>query len=132
MSSHSFLETSIWSTVFQGITPTLTVTYVPGLSVTDVSGPHPRSLFEIALKTKRGQLNLAPFTSAKDYWEEAIQAYHCVSLAVQAEDFDNAVQLPDHHIDPFDRIIIAQAIRTKSEIVTYDDRFSDYSVTLHD
>ena len=90
------------------------------------------SLFEIALKTKRGQLNLAPFTSAKDYWEEAIQAYHCVSLAVQAEDFDNAVQLPDHHIDPFDRIIIAQAIRTKSEIVTYDDRFSDYSVTVHD
>ena len=51
---------------------------------------------------------------------------------MKADDFSKAVQLPDHHVDPFDRIIIAQALRTQSEIVTYDDRFSEYSVTLHD
>ena len=77
-------------------------------------------------------MKLSPFDSAEAYWKEVIRAYDCVTLSVEADDFNNAVQLPDHHVDPFDRIIIAQALRTHSEIVTYDDRFSDYSVALHD
>lgn len=88
------------------------------------------SLFEIALKHKRQQLKLTPFQNAKEFWDEAIGSYECESLAVEAEDFDDAVRLPDHHRDPFDRIIIAQAIRTNSEVVTYDSEFSAYPIAL--
>ena len=77
-------------------------------------------------------MKLTPYDTARAYWKEVIQEYDCHVLSVEADDFNNAAQLPDHHVDPFDRIIIAQALRTHSEIVTYDDRFSDYSVTLHD
>lgn len=89
------------------------------------------SLFEIALKHKREQLNVEPFDTAKAFWDEAVASYECEVLAVGAEDFAEAVQLPDHHNDPFDRIIIAQAIRTQSEVVTYDRYFAAYGLKQH-
>jgi len=90
------------------------------------------SLFELALKLKRKQLELLPFETASAFWDEAVSSYECETLPVEAGGFDHAVNLPDHHGDPFDRIIIAQAIRTQSEVVTYDRQFSAYPITLHD
>jgi PIN domain nuclease of toxin-antitoxin system len=89
------------------------------------------SLFEISLKRKRKQLSLGRFATAQDFWDEAVQSYDLQELPVQAQDFHAAVKLPDHHADPFDRIIIAQALRTGSEIVTYDKLFEQYEVPLH-
>ena len=89
------------------------------------------SLFEISLKFKRKKLDLGRFESAMDFWAEAIDAYELEELPILSLDFHSAVCLPDHHTDPFDRIIIAQAIRTESEIVTYDHCFSQYAVCLH-
>ena len=90
------------------------------------------SLFEISLKLKRSQLDLGRFRSAKAFWEEATAAYELEDLPILSEDFHSAVSLPDYHSDPFDRIIIAQAMRTRSEIVTYDRCFSQYMVRLHE
>ncbi len=89
------------------------------------------SLFEIALKHKRNQLSLKPFETAKAFWDKAISSYECEVLAIEAEDFSQAVGLPDHHNDPFDRIIVAQAIRTKSGVVTYDRQLKAYGVDLY-
>lgn len=89
------------------------------------------SLLEIALKAKRGQLNLGErFLSAEAFWEEAVEAYDCDVLPVEAQDFSAAVALPDHHTDPFDRIIIAQAARLKCAVVTYDKGFAEYGVEV--
>jgi PIN domain nuclease of toxin-antitoxin system len=41
-----------------------------------------------------------------------------------------AGQLPRHHEDPFDRMLIAQAFAEGLTIVTRDKRFSDYGVAL--
>ena len=38
--------------------------------------------------------------------------------------------LPFHHIDPFDRLLIAQSIEEELVIVTADSQFSAYSVKL--
>ena len=38
--------------------------------------------------------------------------------------------LENHHHDPFDRMIIAQAICENLKIVTKDDYFKNYSVSL--
>lgn len=39
-------------------------------------------------------------------------------------------KLPKHHKDPFDRIMIAQAIIEDMMIVTVDHAFSDYAVQV--
>ena len=88
------------------------------------------SLFEIALKHKRGALPLDPFDSAQSFWDEAIDTYAVDVISVEAADFAAAVALLDHHADPFDRIIIAQANRLKCPIVTYDRQFGDYGVEV--
>ena len=36
--------------------------------------------------------------------------------------------LPRHHDDPFDRMLIAQAVRRRFVLVTADRRFADYDV----
>lgn len=90
------------------------------------------SLFEVSLKFKREKLDLGRFDSAMDLWAEAIDSYELEELPILSGDFHSAVCLPDHHADPFDRIIIAQALRTESEIVTYDHCFSQYAVRLHE
>jgi PIN domain nuclease of toxin-antitoxin system len=41
-----------------------------------------------------------------------------------------AVMLPFHHRDPFDRIIIAEAIREKMTVLTKDTVFNQYDVQI--
>ena len=41
-----------------------------------------------------------------------------------------AGQLPHHHEDPFDRMLIAQAFAEGLTIVTRDKHFADYGVAL--
>jgi PIN domain nuclease of toxin-antitoxin system len=38
--------------------------------------------------------------------------------------------LPFHHRDPFDRMIIAQAITNNLNTITADKNFSDYPITI--
>ena len=90
------------------------------------------SAFEIALKHKRGQLDLDAFQTHGDFWEACIQQYALSEVPVSAELFSKAVQLPDYHADPFDRIIIATAFALACPVVTYDTLFDAYPVkTIH-
>jgi PIN domain nuclease of toxin-antitoxin system len=41
-----------------------------------------------------------------------------------------AGQLPRHHDDPFDRMLIAQAQLEQMTVVTRDKRFGDYDVAV--
>lgn len=86
------------------------------------------SLFEIGLKFKRGKLNLGKYESSHKYWEDCIHSYDLQDLAVDSRCFANAVLLPDIHLDPFDRIIISEAIRLDVAIVTFDKIFDEYGV----
>lgn len=86
------------------------------------------SLFEIALKHKREQLDLAGFQDAMALWEEAIPHYQIETIPVGAIAFYRSVQLPNYHADPFDRIIIAEAKRLKCRIISYDKIFQSYDV----
>lgn len=86
------------------------------------------SLFEITLKHKREKLDLAQFKTAEHFWDTCLSRYQLTELPVTAKDFAEAVNLPDHHADPFDRIIIAQSQRLRCPIVTYDTQFTQYGV----
>ncbi|SDT31122.1 type II toxin-antitoxin system VapC family toxin [Microlunatus soli] len=54
------------------------------------------------------------------------------TLPLSAEHGLAVADLPVHHRDPFDRLLIAQAVTERMVVVTADQRFHDYPVTMID
>jgi len=82
------------------------------------------SLWEMAIKARLGKLEL-PGDPLEAIGQEGfrlldIKARH--TLAIQ--------QLAEHHRDPFDHLLIAQAITEKLTLISRDGRFSAYNVPL--
>jgi PIN domain nuclease of toxin-antitoxin system len=82
------------------------------------------SAWEISIKKALGKL------SAPDDLEQQVQASGFIPLPITIAHGVAAGQLSRHHEDPFDRMLIAQAIAEGMTIVTHDKRFEDYDVTL--
>jgi len=82
------------------------------------------SAWEIAIKKALGKL------TAPDDLEQQVHAGGFVPLPINIAHGIAAGQLPRHHDDPFDRMLIAQALAEGLTIVTRDKRFEDYGVAL--
>lgn len=82
------------------------------------------SLWEILVKNKIGRLPLpAP---ANEFVVEQ-RKLHCIeSLALQEEAIVQLPRLPEYHKDPFDRMLICQAIANGLTIVTPDSDIKQY------
>ncbi len=76
------------------------------------------SAWEIALLYKRGRL-LLPVSPA-DFVRRAVARHGLHELPVISTTALAAVALPEIHNDPFDRILIAEALERKCRIVTKD------------
>jgi PIN domain nuclease of toxin-antitoxin system len=83
------------------------------------------SVWEIAIKRSLGKLT-APEDLPKLISEQGFGW-----LAVEAAHAWHVRELPAHHRDPFDRILIAQALVERLPIVTNDARFDCYGIALH-
>jgi PIN domain nuclease of toxin-antitoxin system len=79
------------------------------------------SVTEIAIKHSTGAL---PMTKAD--MEEAISDLRLMSLPFTAAHASRLFTLPQHHRDPFDRMLIATALVEDIPVVTGDRRFKDY------
>jgi PIN domain nuclease of toxin-antitoxin system len=86
------------------------------------------SLWEIAVKIKIGKLNAVG--SSVGYIREEMKAYGMELLPVRYEHILQMEQLPLYHSDPFDRLLIAQAIAEFMPILTHDSEFPRYPVKL--
>jgi len=85
------------------------------------------SLWEIAIKIRLGKLELkSNFLKVG----KLIESNGFRVLPITFQDTQQLLDLPFHHRDPFDRIIISQAISNKLNIVTKDSNFSAYTVSL--
>ena len=87
------------------------------------------SLFEMAIKHKKGSISLRPFENALALWNTAIEEYRMTELPVTANVFFASTVLDDIHSDPFDRIIIAEAKSRDLTVVTFDMLFPRYGVS---
>ena len=82
------------------------------------------SAIEISVKQKRGKLEL-PLPSEE--WYDAVLEFHGIrELAISGQIASTSVQLPDHHSDPCDRMIIATASLNNMQILTCDQLISQY------
>jgi PIN domain nuclease of toxin-antitoxin system len=84
------------------------------------------SVWEMAIKQSTGKLNLGvPYAS---FIEEQMRLNNMELLPVRLEHLEVVTTLPFHHRDPFDRILIAQAIVEDIILISADSVFSLYPV----
>lgn len=84
------------------------------------------SVLEIALKWSAGKLALPD--PPRRWIETQISVWSLDCRALGREDMYRAAELPDHHRDPFDRLLVAAAIRANAMILTPDDAVRRYPV----
>mgnify|MGYP002626776892 CR=1 FL=1 len=83
------------------------------------------SLWEIAIKQSLGKLNISnSITDIADKCNEA----DIFILPIEAKHMDYIKKLPDIHHDPFDRLIISQAVTEGMTLVTKDTIIPKYDV----
>ncbi|MGB9304164.1 MAG: type II toxin-antitoxin system VapC family toxin [Mycobacterium sp.] len=86
------------------------------------------SAWEIAIKYRLGKLPL-PEPPAS-YVPDRMRRSGTSPLPVDHPHTLRTADLPDHHRDPFDRILVAQAQLLDLTIITADDQFSAYDVAV--
>jgi PIN domain nuclease of toxin-antitoxin system len=87
----------------------------------------PASYWEIAIKVHLGgwQLN-QPYHNFMDI---VLYQYGFEVLPIRPEHTARLIGMPNHHRDPFDRLLIAQALVEGLTLVSSDVAFDQYGVT---
>lgn len=85
------------------------------------------TLWEIAIKHRLGRGDM-PVSSADAlrYFQESGYRF----LPVEPEHVTATEDLPLHHQDPFDRILVAQALTEPMRLITHDPMVARYSDTV--
>jgi PIN domain nuclease of toxin-antitoxin system len=86
------------------------------------------SSWEIVVKTQLGKLDLGEIPGS--YIPKRLAEQHIRSLPITQNHTLRVYDLPRHHADPFDRLIIAQAITEGMTILTSDRDFGKYPVDV--
>lgn len=84
------------------------------------------SLWEVAIKISLGKYALPmPFAA---FWDDQLLANDFTLLPISVAHTARVAELPYHHRDPFDRLIIAQSLVEMIPVVSSDELFADYGV----
>ena len=84
--------------------------------------------WEIAIKAKLGRIH---FPGKLDsFIAKQLELSDIYSLPIHMSHALNVYNLPNHHRDPFDRLIIAQAQLEKMSILTMDPQIARYGVKV--
>ena len=86
------------------------------------------SLWEIAIKIRTGKLNA--IGSSVAYIRNEMNAYGMELLPIRYDHILALESLPHHHGDPFDRLLIAQALTESLPILTADKVFTRYGAKI--
>ena len=89
----------------------------------------PASVAELCIKASLGKLTL-PFGQDEDAGEvftQLLEELGIVSLDVTLAHASRLRDLPLHHRDPFDRLIVAQALAENLTLVTHDRTLGQYN-----
>ncbi len=84
------------------------------------------SVWEIARLMAEGKLRIP--VAADAFMSDLVEAYGLTSLPPTDAVMLRAAQLPNHHRDPADRIIIATALAHDLPVVTGDQKLSQYGI----
>lgn len=83
------------------------------------------SIWEVAIKSRLGKIEADPAELLA-----AIDASGFVELPVSGVHAAFVAQLPLHHSDPFDRILVAQSLSEPLRLMTADAALAPYGATV--
>lgn len=86
------------------------------------------SLWEISIKRSLGKLRLDG--AIEDFARTLVTGHGFQQLPLELHQIARLEKLPDFHRDPFDRLLIAQAIETGATVVTNDSRWHNYPIRI--
>lgn len=86
----------------------------------------PASFWEIAIKVRLGKIDL--HGSYDDFVRRGIAGNDFTILPIEPRHTSVLTTLPLHHRDPFDRLLVAQAMIEDVAIVSVDTALDSYSV----
>jgi PIN domain nuclease of toxin-antitoxin system len=82
------------------------------------------SYWEVVLKSMKGNLRVG---DPRIWWRDVLQELAAQHLLLAPQHVEGLSSLPEIHKDPFDRILIAQAIAEDLVIVTTDREIPRYA-----
>lgn len=86
------------------------------------------SAWEVAIKSAQGRLDMA--RPVEDVLTTVLQQARFERLSIEFEHAVVAATLPGIHGDPFDRMLVAQAMALGCPIVTQDPKIARYPVEI--
>jgi len=84
------------------------------------------SCWELAIKASIGKLRLTK--PVERFIPEELTANDFQLLSIDFRHIAKVEALPFHHRDPFDRLLVAQALTEKMAIISADAVFSEYGI----
>lgn len=84
------------------------------------------SYWEVTIKSIKGKLDVG---DPRLWWQQALEQLAATPVPVRPEHVAALNDLPLVHQDPFDRILIAQAIVERLALVTRDSDIAKYAAT---
>lgn len=91
-----------------------------------LAGPNVLSVavyWEVLLKSIKGKLDVG---DPRQWWQDALKQLAATALPLRPEHIAEVYPMPPIHQDPFDRVLIAQAIVEELALVTTDQQFPRY------
>jgi len=82
------------------------------------------SLWEVGVKASLGKLRFP--RSITEYYDALVEQFALKPLSIEAVHIERAVRLPWHHRDPFDRLLIGQALEEGLIMIGGDSPFDSH------
>jgi PIN domain nuclease of toxin-antitoxin system len=86
----------------------------------------PASYWEIAIKISRGKFSVEG--NYESFWEDGLERNRISVLPIEIRHTARLIELPYHHADPFDRLIVAQALADDLTLISADAGLDRYGV----
>ena len=86
----------------------------------------PASYWEIAIKISAGKYRLN--RSYEEFWRKGMQENPIGLLPVELRHTTKLLSLPFHHKDPFDRLLVAQALTEQIPLISGDPTLDAYGI----
>lgn len=123
------LDTHIWLWWINNDADRLGRARIELIQSADVVAVSAISCFEVAWLDRHGRIELP--CSRQAWFEKALEGSGIVLIPITPEIATTAVELPEHHRDPQDRLIIASAIVNKAQLMSADRLFLQYHEIEH-
>ncbi|MBE9064025.1 type II toxin-antitoxin system VapC family toxin [cf. Phormidesmis sp. LEGE 11477] len=118
------LDTHIWLWWINEDNKKLDLTRKTQIERSDSVAVSAISCLEVAWLERHGRIEL-PLSRA-DWFERALAGSDIILIPITPQIAGTAVDLPEHHRDPQDRLIIATAIAHDAFLMSSDGKFPDY------